>query len=49
LERIILDMDLYKAERSREVMENVVQTMRDNVTTSASPTNAPRRAAGPDP
>jgi polysaccharide chain length determinant protein (PEP-CTERM system associated) len=34
LERIILDMNLYKAERAREVMENVVQTMRDQVTTS---------------
>lgn len=28
LERIILDMDLYKQERSRQVMEDVVQTMR---------------------
>ena len=28
LERIILDMDLYKADRSRQVMEDVVQKMR---------------------
>jgi len=35
LERIIQEMDLYKAERAREVMENVVQTMRKDVTTSA--------------
>jgi polysaccharide chain length determinant protein (PEP-CTERM system associated) len=35
LERIIQEMDLYKAERSRDVMENVVQKMRDDVTTSA--------------
>ena len=28
LERIIQEMDLYKAERAREVMEDVVQTMR---------------------
>jgi polysaccharide chain length determinant protein (PEP-CTERM system associated) len=35
LERIILEMDLYKAERSRAVMEDVVQTMRDDITTSA--------------
>ena len=35
LERIIREMDLYKAERSRKVMEDVVQTMRDDVTTSA--------------
>lgn len=28
LERIILDMNLYQAERSRQVMEDVVQTMR---------------------
>ena len=28
LERIILDMDLYKAERSRQVMEDVVERMR---------------------
>ena len=35
LERIILEMDLYKAERSREVMEDVVQTMREDITTSA--------------
>jgi polysaccharide chain length determinant protein (PEP-CTERM system associated) len=36
LERIILDMDLYKAERSREVMEDVVETMRTrDVKTSA--------------
>ena len=34
LERIIQDMDLYKAERARDVMENVVQRMRDDVTTS---------------
>jgi polysaccharide chain length determinant protein (PEP-CTERM system associated) len=35
LERIIREMDLYKAERSRKVMEDVVQTMRNDVTTSA--------------
>jgi len=35
LERIIQELDLYKAERSREVMENVVQMMRDDVITSA--------------
>jgi polysaccharide chain length determinant protein (PEP-CTERM system associated) len=34
LERIIQAMDLYKVERSRKVMEDVVQTMRDDVTTS---------------
>ncbi|MGH9242395.1 MAG: Wzz/FepE/Etk N-terminal domain-containing protein, partial [Vicinamibacterales bacterium] len=37
LERIILDMDLYKAERSRQVMEDVVQTMRTrDIETSAT-------------
>src|SRR5262249_35505446 len=35
LEQIITEMDLYKKERSRDVMENVVQTMRRDVTTSA--------------
>jgi polysaccharide chain length determinant protein (PEP-CTERM system associated) len=35
LERIIEEMELYKAERSRDVMENVVQQMRGDVTTSA--------------
>jgi polysaccharide chain length determinant protein (PEP-CTERM system associated) len=35
LEKIIQDMGLYKVERSREVMEDVVQTMRRDVTTSA--------------
>jgi polysaccharide chain length determinant protein (PEP-CTERM system associated) len=35
LERIIQDMDLYRAERARSVMEDVVQTMRGDVTTSA--------------
>ena len=35
LERIIEEMDLYKAERARGVMEDVVQTMRLHVTTSA--------------
>jgi polysaccharide chain length determinant protein (PEP-CTERM system associated) len=35
LERIIQEMDLYKAERARGVMEDVVQTMRGDVTTSA--------------
>jgi polysaccharide chain length determinant protein (PEP-CTERM system associated) len=35
LERIIQEMDLYKAERSRGVMEDVVQTMRGEVVTSA--------------
>jgi polysaccharide chain length determinant protein (PEP-CTERM system associated) len=35
LEQIIQEMNLYKAERSRDVMENVVQTMRHDVTTSA--------------
>ena len=35
LERIIQELDLYKAERSRDVMENVVQMMRDDVITSA--------------
>lgn len=34
LERIIQEMDLYRAERSRGVMEDVVQTMRLDVTTS---------------
>jgi polysaccharide chain length determinant protein (PEP-CTERM system associated) len=35
LERIIQEMDLYKAERSHGVMEDVVQTMRGEVITSA--------------
>jgi polysaccharide chain length determinant protein (PEP-CTERM system associated) len=35
LERIIQEMDLYKNERARDVMENVVQKMRDDITTSA--------------
>ena len=29
-------MDLYKAERAREVMEDVVQTMRGDITTTAA-------------
>lgn len=40
LERIILDMDLYKEERSRQVMEDVVEKMRlRDVRTSATGTN----------
>ena len=35
LERIIQEMDLYKAARARGVMEDVVQAMRVDVTTSA--------------
>ena len=35
LERIIVEMDLYKRERSHEVMEDVVETMRRDVATSA--------------
>ena len=35
LEQIIQQMDLYQAERSRQVMEDVVQRMRLDVTTSA--------------
>jgi polysaccharide chain length determinant protein (PEP-CTERM system associated) len=35
LERIIEEMDLYKVERKRNVMEDVVQTMRGDITTSA--------------
>lgn len=35
LAKIIEDMDLYKTERSREVMEDVVQMMRDDIITSA--------------
>jgi polysaccharide chain length determinant protein (PEP-CTERM system associated) len=35
LERIIVEMDLYKRERSRAVMEDVVEAMRRDVTTSA--------------
>lgn len=35
LELIIQEMDLYKAERSRQVMEDVVNGMRGDVTTSA--------------
>src|SRR5262249_29661863 len=35
LERIIQDMDLYKAERKGQVMEDVVQTMRSQIGTSA--------------
>jgi len=35
LEQIIQEMDLYKAERSRDVMENVVETMRHDISTSA--------------
>lgn len=35
LEKIIVDMDLYKAERARDVMEDVVERMReDDVTTT---------------
>ena len=34
LERIIQEMDLYKSERARGVMEDVVQTMRRDITTS---------------
>jgi len=34
LEKIIQDMDLYKAERATQVMEDVVQLMRKDVTTS---------------
>ncbi len=36
LERIIEEMDLYKAERARGVMEDVVHIMRSHVTTSAA-------------
>jgi polysaccharide chain length determinant protein (PEP-CTERM system associated) len=36
LEQIILQMDLYKSEQSREVMEDIVQRMRKDVTTSAT-------------
>ena len=36
LEQIIQQMDLYPAERSRQVMEDVVQKMRADVTTSAA-------------
>src|SRR5262249_21619309 len=32
LERIIIDLDLYKSERAREVMEDVVKRMRDDIT-----------------
>ena len=39
LEQIIQQFDLYKEERSRQVMEDIVQQMREDVTTSA---------AGPD-
>jgi polysaccharide chain length determinant protein (PEP-CTERM system associated) len=35
LERIIVEMDLYKRERSRQVMEDVVDAMRRDVATSA--------------
>jgi polysaccharide chain length determinant protein (PEP-CTERM system associated) len=35
LEKIIEDMDLYQAERARQVMEDVVQKMRDDISTSA--------------
>jgi polysaccharide chain length determinant protein (PEP-CTERM system associated) len=35
LEKIIEDMDLYKFERSRQVMEDVVQAMRHDISTSA--------------
>jgi len=35
LEKIIQDMDLYKRERVRQVMEDIVQKMRGDVTTSA--------------
>ena len=35
LEQIIQQLDLYKDERAREVMEDVVQKMRRDVTTSA--------------
>ncbi len=34
LERIIQEMGLYTAERSRQVMEDVVQSMRNDITTS---------------
>ena len=36
LEQIIRQMDLYKSEQSREVMEDIVQRMRKDVTTSAA-------------
>ena len=36
LERIIVDMDLYKAERAHEVMEDVVQRMRREISTSTA-------------
>ncbi len=36
LEQIILQMDLYTSERSREVMEDIIQRMRKDVTTSAT-------------
>jgi polysaccharide chain length determinant protein (PEP-CTERM system associated) len=35
LERIIQEMELYKAERAKQVMEDVVQTMRGDITTTA--------------
>jgi len=35
LEQIIQEMDLYKPERARDVMENVVETMRRDISTSA--------------
>ena len=34
LEKIIQDMDLYQVERARQVMEDVVQKMRDDISTS---------------
>ena len=39
LERIIQEMDLYKAERARLVMEDVVERMRQDVTTSPAAKN----------
>lgn len=36
LEQIIRQMDLYKSEQSREVMEDIIQRMRKDVTTSAA-------------
>ena len=39
LERIIQELDLYKAERARSVMEDVVEKMRQDVTTSADGKN----------
>jgi len=50
LERVVLDFDLYKAERQREVMEDIVARMRNDVNVLIERGDAFRiRYASPDP